>query len=248
MSIEKMTARQLIRQSAVIAGLIGEGENLTNEQALDALITLNEIIDRFNMEQLMCNSTRFIVFNPDGKEVYTFGQGGDIETDIPEFGVSNAYFINDRITWKMTGVDMNQFMTNRNLQNYNMNNVPASIFTFVNSYPNNELHIYPRPNYGEIHLLVTSTLTKYYSLDEFVEVPVLYTRALKYNLASDLRLAYGFVANQDLDARAYGNKKAIMAVNEANNMSVLGIEKQLQGMSGMIPGLVNRAQFFSGGM
>lgn len=62
----------------MLVGAIGQGENPSDLEANDALQTLNELVDKWNTENLMISyNSNILVPMVAGKSMYTIGATGD---------------------------------------------------------------------------------------------------------------------------------------------------------------------------
>jgi hypothetical protein len=210
--------------------VLGEGENLTDQQANDALDTLNEIVEKWNNESLMIIGTNTIEFNLTNKKSYTIGTSGDIDTLRPPSGVMSCYYIMNGNTsvpiQLITEVQYNA-ITLKDLEI----NYPTMAY-YSPSYPLAELFVYPISNEGKIVLTVSDQFIKFETLDTVIDLPSGYIKALRYNLAVEQAIEYGRVLSQDASALAVSAKAAIKVTNGSQRLEIMVTDPALRRSGG----------------
>lgn len=210
----KITARELIRRSLILIGVLGQGENPTSAEADDALQTLNEIVDKWNVEALMITSNVKIKFPLTGAKSYTIGEGGDIDTLRPPSGVLGAYYeMPGGISIPLQIITESQY-ENIVLKDLNVQ-IPNIIF-YNNSHPLAELFVYPISDVGSVVLSVSDQFLLFPTLDTVIDLPSGYIKALRYNLATELSTEYGRQLDERIIEMAIGAKSFIKTTNSAS--------------------------------
>lgn len=216
-------------------GVLGQGENPTDQEADDALKTLNEIVDKWNVESLMIPANKTVKFNLTNKQVYTFGTGGDIPDLRPPSGVLNAYYNMPNtsgggvISIPVQVITENQYnsITLKELQV----NIPSQLF-YRSSYPLGEVYVYPISNEGEIVLTVSGQFLAFDTLDSMVDLPSGYIKALRYNLAVELSTEYGRQLSDKVEAMAVGAKSFIKTTNGSQKQIISVVDSALRSKGG----------------
>ena len=229
----KITARELIRRSLILIGALGQGENPTDQEADDALKTLNEIVDKWNVEALMITSNKYIKFNLTNKKIYTIGAGGDIPELRPPSGLLGAYYnmpnTSGVISVPVQVITENQYnsITLKDLQV----NIPSQVF-YRNSSPLAEIYVYPISNEGKLVLNVSNQFLAFNNLDDIIDLPSGYVKALRYNLAVELSTEYGRQLSEKIEAMAVGAKSFIKTTNGAQKQRISVVDTALRSRGG----------------
>lgn len=227
----KTSARELIRRSLMLVGVLGEGENPSSDSANDALQTLNEIVDKWNVESLMIVNTVNITIPLNGSKKYTIGPTGDIDTLRPPSGVSLAYYnmpqqdATGPISLPVSLITEGQYnsIALKNLET----SIPYCLY-YNQAYPIAEVYPYPISNTGEIILTVSDQFLVFNSLDDIIDLPSGYVKALRYNLAVELALEYGRAMPDDVKEIAVGTKSFIKSTNGSQKKVILFSDNALR--------------------
>ena len=226
----KTTARELIRRSLILIGVLGEGENPSSDGANDALQTLNEIVDKWNVENLMIISTINKTFNLTNKKSYTIGTGGDIDILRPPSGILGAYY-NMPTTGGLVSIPV-QLITQGQYNAITLKdlevNIPNMLY-YNNSYPLGEIFTYPISNLGSITLTMADQFLVFDSLDDIIDLPSGYVKALRYNLAVELSTEYGRQLDDRIESMAVGAKNFIKTTNGSQKKEILAVDMALRG-------------------
>jgi hypothetical protein len=192
-----VTARDLIKGSLRLLGVLAGGENPSADMAQDALSSLNTLIDSWNTERLMLYAILPKPFSfVAGQTVYTVGPGGNVDIPRPEEIDSIQYSYTADSTQPLTMV-----MTLLNQDQYNAIGIPSistqlPTMAYVDdSFPQRKVYMYPVPQQvysGQ--MFVWTPLTSIATLDDAISLPYGYEKALKFNLALDLAPEYGAAA------------------------------------------------------
>lgn len=230
----KITARELIRRSLILIGALGQGENPTDQEADDALKTLNEIVDKWNVEALMITSNKYIKFNLTNKKIYTIGAGGDIPELRPPSGLLGAYYNMPNTSGGVISVPV-QVITENQYNSITLKdlqvNIPSQVF-YRNSYPLAEIYVYPISNEGELVLNVSNQFLAFNNLDDIIDLPSGYVKALRYNLAVELSTEYGRQLSEKIEAMAVGAKSFIKTTNGAQKQRISVVDTALRSRGG----------------
>ena len=187
------TARQIIRRSLQLNGVLTKNEAPAGDEASDGLIALNDLIESWSNDSLLIYARLSESFPlVSGQASYTIGPGGDFDTTRP-MQILSAFTRIGNIDYKMStinGVSFDQIP-----QKDISSSIPETIFYDGNA-PLGTLTIYPVPTTGNIHLRSEKQLTAFTTLDTDLDLPPGWDRALIYNLALETAPEYGQPANE----------------------------------------------------
>lgn len=191
------TVRDLLTRALRIATVIGAGETPDADDAADALLSLNLMLDAWQAERLFVfDIVERVGTLVAGTGAYTVGTGATFNVPRPV-----------RIEWAFT----------RDAQSYDrpVNIVPDQIFAditlktlgnifpdclyYAPSYPNGVINLWPLPQSGLIlHFGAWTILSEYASLNVTVSVPPGYEDALVYSMVERLCPEYGKPISPDI--------------------------------------------------
>lgn len=181
------TVRDLISSSLRKITVLGAGENMSAEDATDGLNSLNQMLDSWSADGQVIYSRSVDTINlSSGVLSYTMGPSGDINTARP-VSITEA-------TITQGGLLMNPLMiwgaeTYSTLGFPSLQGIPSNLYV-NNSFPLLELKLYPVPIGGlQLNIYSMKKLSDF-SLNDTVELPPGYERALIYNLAVEIAPEY----------------------------------------------------------
>lgn len=215
----------------MLVGVLGTGENPSDQEANDALSTLNEIVDKWNVESLMIPSNEDVVFPCSGKKIYTFGPGGDIDELRPPSGIIGAYF-----NFQNTGMSGPMSFPVRIITENEYNaivlkefgsTIPQVLF-YRSSFPLAQVFVYPLPSSGSMTLTVSGQFRVFASLESIIDLPSAYVKALRYNLAAELSTEYGRQLDPAIREMAVGAKAFIKSTNGAQKQLTMFVDRGLR--------------------
>lgn len=217
--LKPITVSTLTLRALKLIGVKAEGENLSDEEAYEALLTLNEIRDKWNNEQLMIISYKKIELPLEsGKKTYTIGQGGDIDIYRPISGIKECYHEVDNVSRMVDIYQSDQYarVTLKNSDGYYVEGI-----YYDPQYPMAEITIFPISNYGKLKMKIERSFDNFTNINEIIDFPPAYQRALMYTLAVDLSSYYGVAISPELEGRALGAKSVIKSTNLVQTIGVL---------------------------
>jgi hypothetical protein len=196
------TVRKLIERSMRVATILGAGDPMDANDADDALLSLNQMLDAWQAERLFCyavqEQTHPLVA---GTGVYTIGPTGDIVVPVRpvrlEYAftrdVNNQDYIIETIPYEV--------WSNFALKSLG-NNYPTALY-YQPSYPDGTINLWQFPISGlTLHLGIWTLLTEYATLDDIVALPPGYEDALVFSLAERLCPEYSKPVSRDLEKLA----------------------------------------------
>jgi len=183
------SATQIITKALKIAGVLGESETPTAEQASDGLVSLNDMLDSWTTDQTYIFTIETETF-PLVNSVYTYtiGVGGDFDTVRP--------VIIDHVVVNLNGVSYP--LQEINSQDYayiaykaNESGIP-NYFYCDYAYPLATIYLYGAPQSDlTISIGRTQQLTSFANLTTQYTFPPGYNRLLNYGLAMEIAPEYG---------------------------------------------------------
>lgn len=203
----KITAREMIRRAFKTANIIGTGEEPSDEEAADALFTLNEIVDSWNLEKMLFSCTKEFIVDCNGSLSY----------QIPKInnGIDNVFYETaDRNIRQLYASTREEFELSK--VNFSSNGTPAQYF-YNGTFPYAELYVYPTPSLGKIKVISSGQFELFDSLDSIVYLGAAYTRALQYNLAVMLSAEYGRDISDTILTKAVSDK-ALIKISASNQI------------------------------
>lgn len=210
------TILDLITRSLRDIGAIGISEVPTSEEAQDALLMLNDMLDTWSTEKLIVFNTAPQVFTyATFKSTYTIGPGGDFDTVRP-VRIQNAYNRQNQAQ----PADFPIYVTG-NYEEYSdiiTKTTQSSLVTVLyydGNYPLQNLYLWPVPNSGDYSLVLWtwSPITDFDSIASVISLPPGYSRALRSNLSIELCSSYGKVPSQTLVNTAIESKAQLKRLN-----------------------------------
>lgn len=200
------TARNIIERAFRKAGVIGATDTPTAQEANDALSTMNAMISSWGNNPLFITARAWENFPlTAGVAEYTIGTGQTFDTARPLKLLEAHYRIGS------TDYDLNIIddITYNNITSKTVQSMPDSI-NYDNGYPAGKLRLYPVPasNYT-LYILTEKPLTEY-TIDQDVDLPPGWERAIIYNLAIELAVEYEQPINPAVSEIAGNAKDNIM--------------------------------------
>ena len=216
------TATQIIDRALKIAGVLGEGETATSEEAADGLVSLNDMVDSWNIERLAIYQIQEENFTLTiGDNSYTIGSGGDFNTTRP-VKIENAFIRQNGNDYPVVIINNQAFdnITTKAVQS----DLPDQLY-YEPSFPLGTIHIYETPSAAnDIYINSWKSLHSFSSLTTTLSLPPGYERALKYNLASELAPEYGMTLTAKAEQIATESKGRIKTLNAANNPLIARVD------------------------
>lgn len=229
------TARDLIKGSLRVLGVIATGETPSAEESNDALSALNDMLDSWSNERLIIytkTEETFTLTPSQGR--YSMGSGGNFNTTRPIkienavieiAGTSPTSEVPVRIVPKEQWVYINVKDTT--------SNIPTVLYA-EGSYPLEYINLYPVPSVANsLTLWTIKPLTTLTNLSTSLSLPQGYLRALKFNLAKELAPEYGVTLTPEA---------AMIAMESKANIKRNNITERLLGSD---PALLQQNQVYN---
>lgn len=215
-----MTVRDLITSSFRLIGATATGETLTADEANNALVALNDMLETWITQKLLIYSqvpeTFSLVAN---QYLYTWGTGGDFSSARPQ-KVENVNWLQTSGT---TTVELPIEIINQDQYaaisvKGTTSNLPTRVWP-VFDYPLAKMYFWPVPSIaGSVKIWSWKALTAFASLDSVLSLPPGYSRALRYNLAVELAPEYGRPLDPAVIELAIESKSSIKRMNTQINL------------------------------
>ena len=183
----QIVAMDLIRRSMGLINAVAAGEIPSDADLNDGLITLNEMIDSWNLQSLAVYATANEQWDlVPGKATYQWGVGAS----LPDFTTARPVEINN-VTCVRNGFTTPVLIINQvEYDSISLKSTSQPLverLLYVNDYPLGLVTLYPVPS-EVVTLSIDSlnALTGPVSLQTVLAFPPGYLRALRYNLAVEL--------------------------------------------------------------
>ena len=182
------TARDLIKRSMQKIGVLVKSEAPSDDEAQDALASLNALISSWSNDSSTIVSRAWETFTLTGGDgVYTMGTGGDFNTTRP-IHIIGGYIRNGTTDTTLTVVSDEAY---NSVAFKALTGIPEFV-NYDNSYPTDNIRFYPVPSSSyTVFLLSEKPATEFATLDSDLSMPLGWERALIYNLALELAPEYG---------------------------------------------------------
>jgi hypothetical protein len=227
-----VTPTKLIKLSLKATGVLGQGQNATQQQLTDALSLLNMMLGQWARKRWLVFHLIDLQVIGTGAGSYALGPGGD-------------FTISGDVRWDASGLTWDQnFRANRIESAYvrlnagaaQQTDLPVGIIRayedwasipvknvmgglprviFVDSgYPTATIHVWPAlTSQYELHILLLNPLVRFSELNQDINLPDEYQEALMYNLARRLLSFYRKPIDPEIAVRA---STALQTVKGAN--------------------------------
>lgn len=212
-SVPVRTVRDLIYRALRLAGAVGTGDRVDANDAQDALLALNQMIDGWSTDNLMIyvtNETAFPLLP--GVPSYTLGPTGDFVTERPtsiQYAFTRDANNIDRQLTQMTQQDFSTIVLK------NIGNTFPWAMTSDNGFPNAQITLFPYPLQGlTLFLGLVQVLDQFANLSDSVTMPPGYEEAIVFNLAECIAPEY------DRTVTTYVSKRAAMALGRIRSLNI----------------------------
>ena len=201
------TARDIIKKALQKNGVLTKNESPSGDEASDGLDSLNAMLSSWSNDTLLLY-TRTLENFPLTANVteYTIGAGGTFNTDVP-LQIVSAYVRSGGIDYPLSIVsdtDFDNYTTDKDLSGF----TPNKMF-YNRSYPLGKITIWPTPISGTNLYIRSEKELSQFLLDDVVELPAGWERALIFNLAVELASEYGQQSDQLTFQIAQESKKML---------------------------------------
>lgn len=213
------TARELIKGSLRLIGVVAAGEDPSLDEYNDGLTAMNQMLDSWSIERLSVFSLQEQVFTwPASTISRTLGPSGDFVGNRPVQIDDSTYFVDTS-----TGVSYGLSLVNSDQYNAIALKTATSTYPqalWVNmTHPDIEMYVYPVPTRDlAFHFVSVNELTQAASLDTVLAFPPGYLRAFRYNLACEYAAEFGVEPSPSVKRIAAVAKRAIKRINAPGDL------------------------------
>lgn len=185
------TVQSVIRGALRLIQAVAAGENPTGNEYVDALSTLNSMVDSWSSEKLIINATvreEFTLTVGDGR--YSIGTGGDFNTSRPEFIESLMIELQSGTPQELPVSMLSIDEWNRISDKETTGSIPRSAW-LEGTHPLEYVNLWPVPSVANKLVIYSRKAISTFTLSEAISMPPGYVEALKLNLALRLAPEYG---------------------------------------------------------
>ena len=214
------TALDLIKEAGKEIGVFSVGYTPTAEEAADALVKLNYVVDDFNTQNLaLYNTTNVVSTLTANKNPHTLGDGADI--DIARPVKIQRVFVRQQsaispVDYELTQIDNDQY---QEIIVKNIKTTYPTHFYYDMNYPVASFYTYPiQAATLELHLSVWTKIDKF-TLTTVVDLPEGYRELLMMKLALKLCPSYSIPATKIAIINSEFSRimRNIKAINQDSN-------------------------------
>lgn len=210
-----MTVQELINAAMRSIGELASGETPTTEESNDAFATLNNLIASWSDEGVMIPQLAVISHTLTGAASYTIGTGGDINTTRPLAVKAAAVEGGNGLSRGLRLIDAAEYAA---IPDKSRAGALAEVLYYNPTYPLGTIYLWPKPSGATLRLHLYRPLTAFTALNQTIDLPPGYERALRFGLA--LELAPEFGRDPNIVAAHAAQAKAALA---ELNARVLGL-------------------------
>src|SRR5262245_2337904 len=208
------TARTLIRGALTDIGVAAAEEPMSDSQADDGLLLLNQLLDSFSLERLWIYQTPATpIVWPPGRSSLTWGPGGDVVSPRPIKLSSTATYTLDAYDYPLEVLERQEQYAQLQWKGM-QSTLPIAVY-YEPQVPLGVLYVWPVPA-GVAYTLTVypwQALTTWPDLDTQVTLPPGYERALRTSLAVEASPSYGVQPSPVLVRIAEISRQALSVPN-----------------------------------
>lgn len=228
------TTSDLITRALRLANIVGEGQQPSPEQTADALDTLNEMIDSWNVDSLMLYATtNDEVLTVANQATYTVGSGGNWAVDRP-VQINSAYVTYQGVSFPLDETTQDEY---NKITLKGMAQVLPRFFLYLNTYPLGTLTLWPIPTQVLNVSLSVDRVISSFALGDTVNLAPGYAKAVRSNLALELCPEYGREPPPSLVKMARESKADIKRANHVP--AIASFDPALVGSPGGLAGFLS---------
>jgi hypothetical protein len=202
-----ITIRDLLTSSLRLISVVSEGNTPTAQQLNDALFTLNELMDSWNVDGTMIYTMGINTFPiNNSKQVWTIGPTGDFNVAARPVYIEFAALQTTNTTpftdIPMTILNADEWASIRNKTI--SSTIPRWIY-MDEAYPLANIYLWPAPS-ASANLVLTywQALNSALTLDTTLQMPPGYQRLMRYGTAINIAPEYGRQVQPEI-GMAYNN-------------------------------------------
>lgn len=213
-----MTAQQIVESALRKLSVYASGETPTSDDLNVGLLALQSMLRFWSSKKLLVYaSVEDILTLVAGTALYTWGSGGNINSDRPYEVLSGFVLDSNNLshpvsTW-LTEAEY------RSISNKTLQDRPNALF-LSRTYPLAKIYLYPTPNTAEsLYLYSTKPWTETSSFDAIgstIAFPTEYEEPIIYNLVIRIAPEFGKAVSQEIAVLALDGYNTIKTNNSKN--------------------------------
>jgi hypothetical protein len=181
------TVKQLITSTIKLLGLVGPGQNPPAYMLVDILEAMNMMLESWSSgPQSLYVVTRDELTMSALQTSYTIGTGGDFAVARPQ-KIFPSFLTIDETDYPLKTISRDQY---DRITIKSEPGIPGKVY-YEPTYPLGTLYFYSAPREAYAFTLISLKPFATYELNDDVELPPGYERAIKYNLALEVAPNYG---------------------------------------------------------
>jgi hypothetical protein len=203
------TARDIITDALRKIHVLGKGSSLDNDEAQDALGTLNQMLSSISVQGGYVYAETKETFNLGSAISYTIGSGGDFNTTRP-VKITSMYTTLGDIDYPTQQISNTEYsyITSKDVAGGN-----PYYFYYDGNYPLGRIYFYPQPIGGTVTINSLKQLSSFTTLDTTFVLPPEYEAMLVYNLATWIAPEYEREASASVQRIAKQTKNNVLIQN-----------------------------------
>jgi hypothetical protein len=182
-----MTVIDIITRALKLTGIQSSNEDVDSDDAKDARLQINGIIEKWNVDKLKSYAQSDVSFTLiPGQNTYTIGPAGDFDTDRP-VRIENM-FVRDPggqdLDYKVRGISFDEYKAIRlkTIESY-----WPRYFYYNPAFPLGTLQFYPTPSKAyTVHITEWIKYGDYAATSDTVALPTGFNELLVYQLAVEM--------------------------------------------------------------
>lgn len=210
------TVKKIINKALQKSGVLFKSETPDSDEANDALDALNAMLSSWSNDSMLIYARAWETFNLQGGiNSYTIGLGQTFDTVRP-IDIIAATCTISLTDEEVDVVDDTIFNTQIAVKS-----APGfpSLINFDNGYPTATIRVWPVPNTNYPLFLLSEKLLSQFGINDNLDLPPGWERALIYNLAIEIASDYGQEPSQSTVMIAKESKGLIRkAINRNRNL------------------------------
>jgi hypothetical protein len=188
------TARDIIKKAMQKIGVLVKQEDPSADEVNDALSSLNAMLSSWSNRSLLVYARVWESFPLVANQSdYTIGTGGNFNTTRPIF-INECHVRQGSTDYSVQVIDDNAYNA---IAFKNLSGIPEFV-NFDNAFPLAKLRFYLVPTGGLTFYMSSEKELSQFTLDDTVNLPAGWERALIYNLAMEIAPEYGLQISPDL--------------------------------------------------
>lgn len=215
-----MKWNELIQLCLRDSGVVGMGQTPNGQMIADAKARMNMMIGEWRADEMLIYQIVDAAFTCDGSDSYTIGPAANFPTAVRPDEITYA-FLRQLVPSTPTPVDYPLAILKApadyaKITMKQLTAAPANAIWFDQGYPIGNVYIYPVPipaGSWQLHLGIPTLLDEVVDLDDDVNLPPRYYRALYNNHCVDLGTAFRIAPTAMMIRRAGASLKAIRRKN-----------------------------------